>query len=359
MTWSPSVPYNDLPPLPPVAILETHRVLKHTIEARAALSAVNTSIASLSNPYVLINSISLLEAQASSEIENIVTTTDDLFSFAENMGESGDPEVREALRYRLALFDGIEHLTTRPITTDLARAMCTRIKGHDMEIRSLPGTFIGNPATGEAVYTPPVGFVVIQEKLDRWEEFVNNPGTLDPLVAMAVSHYQFEAIHPFADGNGRTGRILNVLSLVGARLLDAPVLYLSKYIIDNKNEYYSRLLDVTAKGAWEDWLVFMIRGIEVTSKATLQKVDALREAVTQYTAQFRMLLPGGSKAELVNLLFEKPYCRIGDVMSTCSVSRPTATLWLSLLAAEGILEKQTRGRERLYINSRFMEILRG
>ncbi|MBK5238493.1 MAG: Fic family protein, partial [Actinomycetales bacterium] len=212
MTWSPSAPYNDLPPLPPVAILETHRVLKHTIEARAALSAVNTSIASLSNPYVLINSISLLEAQASSEIENIVTTTDDLFSFAENMGESGDPEVREALRYRLALFDGIEHLTTRPITTNLAQAMCIRIKGHDMEIRSLPGTFIGNPATGEAVYTPPVGFVVIQEKLDRWEEFVNNPGTLDPLVAMAVSHYQFEAIHPFADGNGRTGRILNVLS---------------------------------------------------------------------------------------------------------------------------------------------------
>lgn len=359
MVWNPARAFNELPLLPPDVDLESKKVLKEAIKARAALAELSAAISTLPNPYVLVNSITLLEAQASSEIENIVTTTDDLFSFMEEPTEADDPAVREALRYRRALFEGFQYLKTHPITSNLAQTMCSRIKGIEMDFRTMPGTFIGNPASGEAVYTPPIGRGVLQPLLDNWEEFTNSPGELDPLISMAVSHYQFEAIHPFTDGNGRTGRLINVLCLVQYGLIAEPVLYLSKYIIENKSEYYKRLLAVTSEGDWESWIIFMLRGIHETSKSTLNKISGIREVFAKYSLDFKDILPGtGSKLEVVEVVFDKPYCRISDVMEKCDVSRQTASMWLKTLVEEGILEKYKIGRQVLYINVRFMEILR-
>jgi len=232
---------------------------------------------SIPNPTVLINTIPLLEAQASSEIENVVTTTDELFRHQSD-DAAADTATRETLRYRTALRAGFDQTVQRGLTTATALEVCSTIKGRDMQIRALPGTRIGNPVTGELAYSPPEGRDVIIQKLDIWKRFVHEDDGLDPLVRMAAAHYQFEAIHPFADGNGRTGRILNVLMLVEAGLLRLPVLYLSRFIIDKKNDYYRLLLAVTAQGAWEEWVLYMLTGIEVTSQSTLRKIDAIGSA---------------------------------------------------------------------------------
>ena len=227
------------------------------------------------NPTVLINTIPLLEAQASSEIENIVTTTDALFRHLDDVA-GADPATKETLRYRTALRVGFERTTERGITAGTARAVCTTIKGEQMDLRALPGTRIGNPATGEITYSPPEGRDRITELLSSWEHFVHRHDGMDPLVRMAVAHYQFEAIHPFPDGNGRTGRILNVLMLIEAGLLRQPVLYLSRYLIETKSDYYRLLLAVTADEAWEQWLLYILTGIEETSRSTIRGCDGGR-----------------------------------------------------------------------------------
>jgi Fic family protein len=243
-SFDPARAYNDLPPLPPRADLETRAVLKACIEASRAVAEPNQD--------VLINTIPLLEARASSEIENIVTTTDQIFRYAQPDREAlADPATKEALRYRTALRRWVEVLKKRPLAMATAVEVCRTWLGVNLDIRRVPGTALVNEATGEVVYTPPEGEAVLQTLLVNWERFLHDSEDLDPLVRMAVAHYQFEAIHPFSDGNGRTGRILNLLLLIERELLELPVLYLSRAIIRQKADYYRLLLAVTARGAWE------------------------------------------------------------------------------------------------------------
>jgi Fic family protein len=357
MTWRADDPYNALPALPPIVAFETVRVLKATTEARAALAALDQAAYRMSNPTVLLNSIPLLEAQASSEIENIVTTTDELFRYSQEESSATRPETKETLRYRTALFSGLASIHARPLSTTTATEVCTAVQGRDMQIRRLPGTIIANPSTKKAVYTPPQGENVIRGKLANWESFIHDTDDVDPLVIMAIAHYQFEAIHPFSDGNGRTGRILNILLLLSAGLLRSPVLYLSRYIIRSRDEYYRLLLAVTRQEAWEDWILFMLTGIAETARATLRKIDLIQELQTEVRSRIRESTSAGSNSDLLDVLFEQPYCRISNVIARCGVSRPTATKWLNELVEGGVLDDNRVGRDRIFINSDFLSIL--
>ncbi|MGC5246111.1 Fic family protein [Gordonia sp. DT219] len=358
MTWEPDKPYNSLPPPPAADVLETRAVLKAAIGASTALAKLNQAAVSMRNPTVLINSIPVLEAQASSEIENIVTTTDELFRHIDDDAAAADPATRETLRYRTALRAGFALTQDRGLTASTASAVCSTIKAREMRFRAIPGTRIANPGTGEVIYSPPEGRDLIADKLTEWERFVHNDvDSLNPLVRMAAAHYQFEAIHPYSDGNGRTGRILNVLMLVEAGLLRMPVLYLSRYLIDTKNEYYRLLLAVTSEQAWEEWLLYILAGIESTSLTTLHKIDAIHELQDSFGQRSRAVSRGAAHSEFQALLFEQPYCRINTVVERCDVSRPTATSWLSALVDAGLLQDVKIGRERLFINRRFLELL--
>ena len=356
MSWFASQPYNQLPPLPPTVDLENMRTLKLAVEARAALASLNQAALRLPNSRVLLNALPLLEAQASSEIENIVTTTDELFRYAEDEGAAKDPATREALRYRTALYEGFESVRSRPLNVTTAVDVCSRIKMRDMGIRTLAGTYIGNPLTQAAIYTPPVGEGIIRDKLSNWEQFVHARDGIDPLIKMAAAHYQFEAIHPFEDGNGRTGRVLNVLMLVDAGLLSQPILYLSRYIIQNKNEYYRLLLRVTAERDWDSWVLFILEGIRQTALGTMRKIDAVTSLQSEYHGLVREVI-GSANADLLALLFEQPYCRIANVVDRCGVSRPTASGWLNSLSEAGVLVKVHSGRERLFVNARLIDVL--
>lgn len=332
-------------------------MLKAAVEARAALAGLEQASLRIPNPSVLINAIPLLEAQASSEIENIVTTTDELFRVARDESTSATPETKETLRYRQALFVGFERVRRGPLTAVTAAEICSEIKGREMEVRSQAGTFIGNPVTNEAVYTPPVGADVIHRLLSQWEQFIHADHGLDPLVVMAIAHYQFEAIHPFDDGNGRTGRILNVLLLVEAGLLSQPILYLSRFIIENKSAYYELLLAVTAEGDWESWILFVLEGLRRTALSTVRKIDAISALEHQVRETIRSVTTAGSNSDLLTVLFEQPYCRIATVVGACGVSRPTATAWLNALVEAGVLIDSRVGRERLFVNAAFLEVL--
>lgn len=355
--WRADVPYNNLPAPPPVDELETRTVLKAAITANSALAQLDQAAMSMPNPVVLINSIPLLEAQASSEIENIVTTTDELFRHMDEGDEVADAATRETLRYRSALRTGFEAVLDRGMTVATAESVCSTIKGREMSIRALPGTRIANPSTEEIIYSPPEGREVLREKLTEWEQFLHAEDGMDTLVRLAVAHYQFEAIHPFNDGNGRTGRIINVLMLVEAGLLRLPVLYLSRYIIQTKPDYYRLLLNVTARGDWEAWILYILAGIERTSRATLGKIDDIRSLQTDFALRARAASRGGGDAEMLAVLFEQPYCRIATVIARCGVSRPTATRWLAELAEAGLVEDHKVGRDRLFVNREFLDLL--
>lgn len=355
--WRAERPFNELPPPPAADVLETKAVLKAAIGARAAIAQLDQASRAMPNPGVLINTIPLLEAQASSEIENVVTTSDDLFRHMDDDDSSTDPAVRETLRYRTALHAGFEMVQERGLTVRTAERVCSTIHAREMSIRALPGTRIANPATGAIVYSPPEGADVIRDKLSEWERFVHADDGVDPLVRMAAAHYQFEAIHPFSDGNGRTGRILNVLMLVEAGLLHLPVLYLSRYIIRTKDDYYRLLREVTSDGNWEEWILYLLTGVERTSAATVAKIGATRELQADFARRARAASKGGADAEFLAVLFEQPYCRIATVIDRCGVSRPTATRWLSELADAGLLDDHKVGRDRLFINRAFLTLL--
>jgi Fic family protein len=259
-SWRPEEPYDSLPGLPPPLDLETTVVLKQCVTARSALAELKQAVALIPNPGMLINTLPVLEARDSSEIENIVTTADRLFQHLHAKG-AADPATREALRYRHALLEGFGALGQRPVGVRTAEAVCSRIRGVTTQVRRLPGTALANTATGQVIYTPPQGEERLRDLLSNWERFLHANDEIDPLVRMAAAHYQFEAIHPFTDGNGRTGRILNSLLLVEQNLLSLPVLYLSRYIIRTKETYYRLLLAVTRDNAWEPWVLYMLRGV--------------------------------------------------------------------------------------------------
>lgn len=355
--WSPDKPYNLLPKLPPPMDLETKAVLKACIEARAALASLKQATALLPNAAVLINAIPTLEAQASTEIENIVTTADALFRYADVDEESADAATKEALRYRTALSEGFQALTKRPLTTATAVKICSLIKDAEMDVRRVPGTGLGNPVTGKRVYTPPDGIERLRDLLSNWEKFLHEQPGLDPLVRMAVGHYQFEAIHPFTDGNGRTGRVINLLYLVQEGLLDVPVLYLSRYILRHKADYQRLLLGVTAKKAWEPWVLFMLASVYEMATWTTRKIAAIRQLERVTQEYVRTGAPKIYSRELVELIFVQPYCRIQNVVDAGIAKRQSASVYLKTLVDLGVLQERKSGRDKLFIHPRFLSLL--
>jgi len=354
--WRPDQPHQALPPLPPQGEIETKSVLKRCVAARAALAGLNQATALIPDQGILMSAFPTLEAQASSEIENIVTTTAELFEHL-SADQRASPSIREALRYRRALIAGFRELDTRPICTRLAEIVCSEIKGTPMAVRRTPGTALRNDRTSEVIYTPPMGEQALRDLLANWERFLNEPGEFDPLVRMAIGHYQFEAIHPFSDGNGRTGRVLNSLYLVSQGLIGQPVLYLSRAIIEDKDRYYRLLHDVTAHGAWVQWIEFMLECVERTAAWTTEKVRAIRllQAHTARVVQDRCR--AAYSHELVSLLFERPYLRIGDIVDAGLAKRQTAATYARALVAAGVLEERAAGQAKLFVNTRLMRLL--
>jgi len=355
-----SKPHNALPPLPPPADrIETTAILKRCIDARVALAELKQAAELIPNAAVLVNALPLLEAQASSEIENIVTTTDKLFQFVDIAEDKADAATKEALRYRSALFEGTKMVQRRMLSTDMAIQICSTIKNLELDLRAIPGTKLQNRKTGQTIYTPPEGQKRIQQLLDNWADFMHRSTDLDPLIRMAVQHYQFEAIHPFVDGNGRTGRILNILFLVQQGLLDSPILYLSRYIIQHKADYYRLLLDVTTRQTWESWILFMLQGVEETCLWTTDKIKAIRELM-QHTSQYvQKNLPKTYSWELIGALFKQPYCRISNLVDTGVAKRQTASVYLKQLCDIGVLREHKAGRETLFVHPKYLELLSG
>lgn len=356
MSWTPDSPFNDLPPLVEQTGLETRAVLKACIPARAALAELKQAAELLPNQGLLINLLPLLEAKDSSEIENIVTTTDRLFQYSA-LEQRADPMTREALRYRTALKNGFEQLARRPLSTNLAVEVCSTIKGRQMDIRKIPGTTLSNPATGEVVYTPPVGETQIRRLLGDWENFLHANDDIDPLVKMAMAHYQFEAIHPFMDGNGRTGRVLNVLYLIECGLLTLPILYLSRYIVQHKGDYYRLLNQVTRTGECEEWIIFVLNGVQQTAHWTTQKIAAIRDLIEHTTAHVRSVLPKIYSHELVQVIFEQPYCRIANLTERGIARRQTASVYLKQLCEVGVLSEIQAGKEKLFVHPRLVRLM--
>ena len=355
--FKPDKPYNELPPLPPQTELETRAVLKLCIEARTKLAELKQLGESLPNEAVLINAIPLLEAQASSEIENIVTTSDRLFRFAETTSGQVDPATKEALRYRTALFRGHTLLATRPMSTAVAVEVCRTIKNSELDIRCTPGTQLVNDQIGDVIYTPPEGEALLRDKLANWERFLHNEDGIDPLVRMSVGHYQFEAIHPFTDGNGRTGRILNLLYIVEQGLLNLPVLYLSGHINHTKADYYRLLREVTTEERWEDWLLYMLQAVRETAAWTSAKIRATRALVDHTVEYVQRNARNIYTRELVEQLFVQPYCRITNLVDNNIAKRQTASVYLRQLRDIGILEEHKVGREKLFLHPRFLRLL--
>jgi Fic family protein len=360
MSYKANIPYNNLPILPPKAELETILILKAAIAANKALAKLDGSIAQLPNPSVLIDTIGLQEAKASSEIENIITTHDALYQSAVADRSVEDPATKEVIFYKEALWYGYEQVKKKGIiTTNLFVKLAQLIKQNQSSIRNIPGTQIKNDSTGEVVYTPPEGETIIRDKLKNLEDFINLPdGGLDPLVKMAIIHYQFEAIHPFADGNGRTGRIINIIYLVQQGLLSIPALYLSRYIIEHKADYYLKLKMVTEKNDWQPWILYMIKAVEETSLMTLSKIDLIRKSMHEVAADIEKKLPKVYSKDLVELLFEKPYCKRQFLEDAGIAKLKTAGAYLVQLEEKGFLKNIQVGKEKLYLNKKLLDILK-
>ncbi len=358
MTFDPKQPYNDLPLLPPPGDLETKGVLKRCVAANKALAELKGAGDLIPNQAVLINAIPLQEAKLSSEIENIVTTQDALFQAAIDEDRVTDPATKEVLRYRTALRRGFAAVQAEPFRLRLLEELCSVLRHDKVRFRGDEGVFIGNPTARTITYTPPVGAAVMRAKLRNLEEFLLGDDDVDPLVRMAVAHYQFEAIHPFTDGNGRTGRILNILFLIHAGLLRIPVLYLSRHLIQHKAEYYRLLRGVTERGEWEPWVSFILAGVEETATWTTGRILAIRDLFDRTLARCRAKLPAKVYSkELVELVFTQPYCKIQFLVDAGIAQRQTASEYLQELEKLAILKGEKRGREVLYKHPALLKVL--
>jgi Fic family protein len=355
--FNPAKPYNALPPIPPADVLETIPVLRKCVSASRALAGLKEAARLIPNQDVLINSIPLREARDSSAIENIVTTNDTLFKFANINPDKADDATKEALRYRTALMQGFSDVQAKPLGTRTAVLVCRAIKNVDLDIRQVPGTALAHHPSGKIVYTPPEGQALLRQKLSELEQFLHSRDEIDPIIRMAAAHYQFEAIHPFTDGNGRTGRILNTLFLIDKKLLDLPILYLSRYINEHRSEYYDRLLAVTTSNAWEAWLLYMLTAVEETSLWTTAKIRAIRDLMDATVAYVSATSPKIYSRELIEVIFTQPYSRIGNIVEAKLGNRKTASKHLKELVAKGVLQERQEGRENIYINVRFLELL--
>ncbi len=362
MPYQRTQPFNDLPPLPPEGIdLETLAVLKKLAVAARNLGELNGLCETLPDPRLFANTIVLQESKNSSAIENIVTTQDELYKATlEGVGEQNQA-AREVLSYRDALYTGLEHMKARGglILTNTMVEIVQTIKQNQASIRTTPGTALKNAINGEVVYTPPTGAEILREKLAALENFINdnNSSPADPLIKLALIHYQFEAIHPFADGNGRTGRIINTLYLVQQDLLTQPVLYLSSYIIQYKAEYYQLLRGITETGNWQDWITYMLTAIAETSKVTTLKIRRILSLKEELENAIKGALGASYNYELLQEMFALPYLKIDTLEKKKIAHRQTASSWLNKLSAAGVLQPQKIGRSTYFINHRLMEIL--
>jgi len=359
MAFNRNTPYNDLPILPPKAVVESPNILKKVVTSSRALAELKGIGQSIPNQRILIDSILLQEARSSSEIENVITSNDALFKAFSAETNKIDPATKEVLRYRQAIWDGYKKLEKRSLlTTNLFISLYQTVKETQASIRNTPGTKIANTKTGEIIYTPPEGEKNIRDKLKNLEEYIHSSDGIDPLIKMAIIHYQFEAIHPFSDGNGRTGRIINILYLVHNNLLELPVLYLSKYIIEYKTDYYKYLRSVTEKDNWEQWIIFMLDAIEKTAIYTKDKIYAIRNLLDITLEKARKKLPPHMYSkELIELLFYQPYTKVQFLVDAGIVKRQTAAEYLQALETNGILKSSKLGRERLYLNLQLYKLL--
>lgn len=359
MSYTRDRPFNDLPELPPKTEVEIKSVLKLAIKAANALAELRGTGNLIPNQSILIRTIGLQEARLSSEIENIVTTGDAIFRAISDTEEPVDTATKEVIKYGDALWTAFKTVQEKPLlTTNLFCEIASIIKQRRMDIRKTPGTKLQNPASGEIVYTPPEGESIIRAKLANLEKFIHEEAELDPLIKLAIIHYQFEAIHPFSDGNGRTGRIINILFLLIAKLLDIPVLYLSKFLIDNKENYYSLLRGVTEKNAWTDWIAFMLEAIIFTAQDTTKKILAIKASMSETQALVKDRLPKIYSWELIETLFYQPYCKVRFLEEKNIAKRQTAAAYLRALEQLGILESIKIGRENYFINRKFLTLLK-
>ncbi|MFH1319698.1 MAG: Fic/DOC family N-terminal domain-containing protein [Bacteroidota bacterium] len=360
-------PFNQLPLLPPDdEIIMTMPIMKKLIEANKSLAKLDGIASKLPNPNMLVNTISLQEAKASSEIENIFTTNDELYKAISTSTTNVNPATKEVLKYRQSLWSGVATIQNKTeIGLDTLIAVYQHIKETSLSIRS-PHTLTvikkrGNTQTsGQVIYTPPRGKGVIENKLQNMLEFINDDKKhdYDPLLKMAIAHYQIEAIHPFSDGNGRTGRILNLLILMNKGLLSQPILYLSKYIIENRDDYYANLGGVTQRRSWERWILYMLTAVEETAKFTIRKIEEISNQMNATLTYINQKLPHIDK-ELVETMFTQPYMRGEHILGPKIKSRNTASKYLHQLGEIGVLEPRKMGREIVFINNDLINILSG
>ena len=339
--------------------IETKRVLKKLAPAHRALAELKGVVSTIPNESILINTLGLQEAKDSSAIENIITTHDDIYKAELNLDGFKSLNAKEVQNYISALKKGFSLISKKKILTnnDII-AIQSELEKNRAGFRKLPGTSLKKATTGETVYTPPQEYSEIVDLMTNLEHFINDDtmSDFDPLVKMAIIHYQFESIHPFYDGNGRTGRIINVLYLVMKDLLNLPVLYLSRYIILNKGNYYKLLQEIRETDNWENWLLFMLDGVEKISKETIELIGEIRELIFEYKNLLRNNYKFYSQ-DLLNNLFKHPYTKIEFVERDLGVSRITAAKYLNELVKGGLLKKQKLGTGNYYINERLMNLL--
>jgi len=349
----------ELIELPLKIDLETRQILKSLPSAHAALAELKGIASTIPNQNILINTLGLQEAKDSSAIENIITTHDDLYKSELNLDAFKPLNAKEVQNYISALKKGYE-LTSQSglLTNRIILQIQEVLEENTAGFRKLPGTALKNAATGETIYTPPQDFDTINRLMANLENFMNDPAICDydPLIKMAIIHFQFESIHPFYDGNGRTGRIINILYLILQKLQTLPILYLSSYIIKHKSDYYRLLQEVREKNSWEEWVLFMVDGIEVTSRETIDLIIKIRELMMTYKNKLRDNYKFYSQ-DLLNNLFKHPYTKIEFIVNDLNVSRLTAANYLNKLAEDGLLKKEKLGTGNYYINEPLVELL--
>ncbi|MDH5603935.1 MAG: Fic family protein [Cyclobacteriaceae bacterium] len=355
-----NAPQFKLERLPPLRKkVETIEILRQTNKSMAALAELKGIAKTIPNQAMLLNAIVLQEARDSSEIENIITTQDELYKALTVNKSKVSAETKEVVNYRKAIFHGFDLAKKQGFlrVNDVVSIQQTLVD-NTAGIRSTPGTVLQNDKTGEIIYTPPQDKSEILDLLSNFIHHYNQPDDLSPLINLAILHYQFESIHPFYDGNGRTGRILNILFLILNGLIDVPILYLSSYIIANKPEYYQLLNQTNRTGQWEEWIIFMLKAVENTSKDTITKIITIKNQLELTIANVQEKASKIYKKELVELLFEQPYSKIDFVVNRLGVERKAASRYLRELERIGILESMKVGRETLYINKELIKILK-
>jgi Fic family protein len=345
--------------LPLTIDLETKRILKRLPLAHAALAELKGIASTIPNQNILINTLGLQEAKDSSAIENIITTHDDLYKSELNLESFKSLNAKEVQNYISALKKGFELISkSKLLTNRIILQIQEVLEDNKAGFRKLPGTALKNAATGETIYTPPQDYNDVNRLMANLEKFINDPKfcNYDPIIKMAIIHFQFESIHPFYDGNGRTGRIINILYLILEKLQTLPILYLSNYIIKRKSDYYLLLQEVREKNLWEDWVLFMIDGVEQTSRETIDLIIKIRELMMSIKHQLRDNYKFYSQ-DLLNNLFKHPYTKIEFVVKDLGVSRLTAANYLNKLAEDGILKKEKLGTGNYYINEPLIKLL--